>query len=204
MSAQTPTQISGTSSTSPLLQRLRGTLSAGSQQILSLGTPTKSPTSAPSDAPLDVVAQAVPLAVDQMADTLNPPVAGGGTAKEAPLINITVEHPAIDQVPGLQYVETEKSHELPPEVEGFLQKVEDNVDQIPQEIVLSDLQSGQTLPRVMAQPVIILPITAKMEEEGKKKSSSFSLRWLVELSWKLMKIFTGKIIYRQEQNVSKL
>jgi hypothetical protein len=236
MSAQSPAQISGTSSTPSLMQRLRGTLSSNSQQILNQGfpvdplEPTQPPAvSAPSqppqpepveveevvveepiaetvpqetetevETPLDSVASAVPLAVDEMTDTLNPPTAGGGAAKEAPLLSVTVERPAIDQAGGVQYVETEKSHELPPEVESFLQKVEDNIDQVPHEIVLTDQQTGQSLPRVLAQPVVVLPITAKMEEEGKKKNTSHSLRWLVEWSWKLMKVFTGKVVYRQD------
>lgn len=147
----------------------------------------------------EVVAAAVPTAVDSMTDTLNPPNAvGGGIAKEAPLLSVTVEHPAVDQAGGVQYVETEKSHELPPEVEGFLKNVEDNVDQIPQEIVISDPQSGQVLPRVMAQPVVVLPITPQVEDEGKNKPTTYSIRWLIEWSWKMMKSFSGKVVYRDE------
>ncbi len=148
----------------------------------------------------DAAAQAVPMAVASMTDTLNPPDAvGGSTAKEAPLLSVTVEHPAVDQAGGVQYVETEKSHELPPEVEGFIKKVEDNVDQIPQEIVIADQQTGQSLPRVLAQPVVVLPITSKMEEEGKKKPLTYSIRWLIEWSWKMMKRFSGKVVYREEE-----
>ncbi|MBW7944711.1 hypothetical protein H3C70_04940 [Patescibacteria group bacterium] len=148
----------------------------------------------------DAAAQAVPMAVTSMTDTLNPPdVVGGGTAKETPLLSVTVEHPAVDQAGGVQYVETEKSHELPPEVEGFIKKVEDNVDQIPEEIVIADQQTGQSLPRVLAQPVVVLPITSKMEEEGKKKPPTYSIRWLIEWSWKMMKRFSGKVVYREEE-----
>lgn len=148
----------------------------------------------------DSLAAAVPMAVDSMTDTLNPPLAGAGTAKEAPLLSVTVEHPAVDQAGGVQYVETERSHEMPPEVEGFLKKVEDNVDQIPQEIVISDPQSGQALPRVMATPVVVLPISPQAEEEGKKKSAVYSIRWLIEWSWKMMKVFSGKVVYREESS----
>lgn len=154
----------------------------------------------PSEVVPDAAAQAVPMAVTSMTDTLNPPdVVGGGTAKETPLLSVTVEHPAVDQAGGVQYVETEKSHELPPEVEGFIKKVEDNVDQIPEEIVIADQQTGQSLPRVLAQPVVVLPITSKMEEEGKKKPPTYSIRWLIEWSWKMMKRFSGKVVYREEE-----
>ncbi len=149
-------------------------------------------------AELDSLLSAVPMAVDAMTDTLNPPEAGGGTAKETPMLSVTVEHPTIDQSGGVQYVENERIPEMPPDVEGFLQKVEDNVDQIPQEIVIADLQNGQQLPRVLATPVIILPITPKTEVEGKKKSEGYSIRWLIEWSWKMMKVFSGKVIYRDE------
>jgi hypothetical protein len=146
------------------------------------------------------LAAAVPTAVDSMTDTLNPPGAvGGSTAKEAPLLNVTVEHPAIDQSGGVQYVEAERAHEMPPEVEGFIQKVEDNADQIPQEIVISDVQTGQQLPRVLATPVVVLPITPETEDEGKHKSSAYSIRWLIEWSWKMMKMFSGKVIYRENE-----
>lgn len=150
----------------------------------------------------DVLAAALPSAVNEMTDTLNPPMAGGGMAKEAPLLSVTVEHPAVDQAGGVQYVETEKSHELPPEVEGFIKKVEDNIDQIPQEVVISDPQSGQQLPRVLATPVVVLPITPKTEDEGKRKSESYSIRWLIEWSWKMMKTFSGKVVYRDESSES--
>lgn len=129
--------------------------------------------------------------------TLNPlhPVSGG--AKEVAPINVTVERPAVDVVPGMQAAEVEKTNELPPEVEGFLKTVEDHHDQIPQEIVISNPQTGQALPRVMAQPVIVLPITPEVEEEGKKKKVHYSVRWLVEWSWKIMKVFSGKVVYRK-------
>jgi hypothetical protein len=134
----------------------------------------------------------------QHVDTLNPPNAiGGGSAKEAPMLNISVERPAVDVVPGMQQVEVEHAHEMPPEVEGFLKTVEDHHDQVPQEIVISNPQTGQALPRVMAQPVIVLPLTPQMEEEGKKKPANFSVRWLIEWSWKIMKQFSGKVVYRK-------
>lgn len=226
MSAPPSAQPSGTRSSSPLMQRLRGSLASSSmvssvQPPASVQPPVPAPAapiqSQPAPVELDQIAEEQPvaqpdvaaaaefeqpMAVDTMIDTLNPPNVGGGTAKEAPLLSVTVEHPAIDQSGGVQYVETERSHELPPEVDGFLKKVEDNIDQIPQEIVIADPQSGQTLPRVMAQPVVVLPISAKIEDEGKKKAPTYSIRWLVEWSWKMMKRFSGKVVYRDEESIA--
>lgn len=216
MSAPPSAQPSGTRSSSPLMQRLRGSLASSSMvSSVQAAPPVQPPAPAPIEldqiaeeqpvAQPDVAAAAEfeqPMAVDTMIDTLNPPNVGGGTAKEAPLLSVTVEHPAIDQSGGVQYVETERSHELPPEVDGFLKKVEDNIDQIPQEIVIADPQSGQALPRVMAQPVVVLPISAKVEDEGKKKAPTYSIRWLVEWSWKMMKRFSGKVVYRDEESIA--
>jgi hypothetical protein len=145
----------------------------------------------------DVAVQDFTHVLNQHVDTLNPPNVIGGGAKEAPMLSITVERPAVDVVPGMQQVEVERAHEMPSEVEGFLKTVEDHHDQVPQEIVISNPQTGQALPRVMAQPVIVLPLTPQMEEEGKKKPPNFSVRWLIEWSWKVMKVFSGKVVYRK-------
>lgn len=141
--------------------------------------------------------------VEATTDTLNVPYAGSSTAKEvAPgSIQVTVENPVVDAAGGVQYVETDKAHELemPPEVEGFLKTVENHHDQVPQEIVIANPQTGESLPRVMAQPVVVLPITAKLEKEGKWKRPTYSVRWLIEWSWKVMKMFSGKVIYRNAE-----
>jgi len=42
-----------------------------------------------------------------------------------------------------------------------------------------------------------LPITKKEDKEGRKKSPKYSFRWLVEWSHKIIKVFAGKVIYRQ-------
>jgi len=222
MSAQSGSQANAPSASARLLQKMKGSLSSNSQQLLTQSW-GQQPVStddqaliqqpAPQAAPVtevmepaqpvqpaeEVIAQAVPQVVAQATDTLNPPDVISGSAKEAPLINITVERPAVDAIPGLQDVELEKQHELPPEVEGFLQTVEDHQEQIPHEIVIADSQSGQALPRVMAQPVIVLPITPEIEEDGKKKPPNFSVRWLIEWSWKVMKVFSGKVVYRKTE-----
>jgi hypothetical protein len=45
--------------------------------------------------------------------------------------------------------------------------------------------------------VIVLPITPATEDAGERKNPKWSIRWLVEWSRKLMKAFSGKIIYRE-------
>jgi len=181
MSAQDGSQVQPQLSSSRILQRLKRSLSPNSQTLLKQAG----------------ISLPAPLPVQ---DTLNPPNAGGSVSKEASLLSVTLEHPMIDATGGIQYVEQEKPHELPPEVEGFLKTVEDHQDQIPQEIVIANPQTGQALPRVMAQPVIVLPITPEIEEAGKKKQPSYSVRWLVEWSWKMMKAFSGRVVYRTAKN----
>jgi len=100
---------------------------------------------------------------------------------------------------GGQYIEVEPmAPEIPVEVEGYLQEVKDHQDQLPQEIVIADNQM-QLMPSTAQplRPVVVLPISPEEEVMGAKKNPSWSLRWLVEWSRKLMKTFTGKIIYRQ-------
>jgi hypothetical protein len=209
-----------TQASSSLLNRMKSTFSSTSQQLLAKSsgqvvddqsTPQVTSTvvsdqtvisdqvqTLPAvDQPEEVIAQAVPQVIQKQTDTLNPPNAVGGSAKEAPLLSVTVERPAVDAVPGVQDVEFEKAHELPPEVEGFIKTVEDHQEQIPQEIVISNPQTGQVLPRVMAQPVVVLPITPDIEAQGKNKQPTYSVRWLIEWSWKIMKIFSGKVVYRK-------
>ncbi|HCC84173.1 MAG TPA: hypothetical protein DEP87_00600 [Candidatus Pacebacteria bacterium] len=98
----------------------------------------------------------------------------------------------------VQYVEYEPSSELPPEVEGYLNRVEDHADQAPAEIVIADsIAAMPTQHQLPSQPVVVLPITPEIEKIGATKSPKFSIRWLVEWSHKIVKMFLGKVIYRQ-------
>ncbi len=101
----------------------------------------------------------------------------------------------------LQYVEHEKSPEVPAEVEKYIKKVEDNKVRAPEEIVVADqggaVRDGQ---KYMSEPVVIIPITPEIEVQGQKKPPKFSVRWLVEWSHKIVKMFSGRAIYRQPTN----
>ena len=153
-------------------------------------TPTYQP---PMMAP---VPQAVPLAVQQVVDAQRNPVSPTTSAKES-IATLPVAEMAMELPVGVQTLEQERNPELGPEVEGFLQRVEDHHEQHPQEIVVAD--GSQLLPtqQYMAQPVVVLPITPEIESQGKNKSTKMSVRWLVEWSRKIMKMFSGKVIYHQ-------
>lgn len=155
--------------------------------------------------PMGSMAQAMPQAVSQMQDPLNPPnptpvgstkkesyVVGSGVAVESP--SPVVEHPG-----GVQTVEQEPNPEISPEVESFLQHAQEQSAHLPQEIVVADDQTISAVTHYPKKPVVVLPITPEDQEQGKNKSPKLSIRWLVEWSVKIMKKFTGEVIYREEQ-----
>jgi hypothetical protein len=99
---------------------------------------------------------------------------------------------------GMQYVESEPSPEISEEVESFLQKVEQDPSQLPQEIVIAAQEHAASVTRTLPQDVKVLPITQAQEIEGKKKNTTFSIKWLVTFSNKLAEMFKGKAVYRTE------
>lgn len=110
----------------------------------------------------------------------------------------------LEQGAGAQVIEQEKKPELSPEVEKYLQEVGEDKDQAPKEIAIADEIAN--LPKknqFVSQPVIVLPITPEIEERGKRKSPKYSIRWLVEWSQKIIKMFTGKVIYLQPSKNSE-
>lgn len=145
-----------------------------------------------------VIPQVVPQAIDEAVRAAEPvvPPPPTTTNKEA-AESVSLDQVALDAARGAQVVESEPTPEISPEVESYLQKVEENKDIAPPEIVIAD--GSQTTPtnhRYPSQPVVVLPITPEIEQQGVKKSPAFSIRWLVEWSRKLMKVFSGKVIYR--------
>lgn len=144
-----------------------------------------------------VIAQAMPQAALNATDTLNP--TQPTTSLKESEASVSPDISPVEAGAGLQQVEYEPSPELPVEVESYLQSVEKHKDQAPDEIVIAD---GTTQPSVahppVKKPVIVLPITAEEEKSGQKKPLHWSFRWLVEWSKKIMKMFSGEVVYRQE------
>jgi hypothetical protein len=148
---------------------------------------------------LGVVAQATPAAATQATNALQEAQAATyGTPAKENLVSAGPDQPGVEAATGMQYVEQERSPELTPEVAEYLQHVENHADQAPLEIVVGeDQQQVPAATNYPKQSVVVLPITQEIEKEGIKQSPKQSLRWLVEWSHKLMKKFSGKIIYRQ-------
>ncbi len=157
------------------------------------------PTVQPAQASEGAAAQAVLSTIQEVEDPLNPPNPAPASAKE------NFERPAapdvasVDAGGAVQHIETERNPEVPVEVEGFLQRVEDFSAQEPQEVVIADGTSEQATTNYPSRPVIVLPITEEEEKAGKKKSPRYSIRWLVEWSHKVIKMFAGKVIYRHTE-----
>jgi len=147
------------------------------------------------------IAQAIPQATLDVTNTLNPTQLT--TSLKETVRNVSPDISSVEAGAGLQQIEYEPSPELPVEVESYLQKVEEHRDQVLNEVVIAD---GTTAPSVahpsIKKPVIVLPITAEEEKAGQKKPLYLSIRWLVEWSKKIMKMFVGEVIYKQESSTS--
>ncbi len=161
---------------------------------------------------LDEMNQEKVSATAQPAQAVQPP------PPISPLIKPNIDLPALDQSPistsrkeaevgsqaspeqaaSIQVVEAEKSPELSPEVEKYLQEVHDDKDQAPKEIAIADeITNLPTQNQFVSEPVIVVPITPEIEKKGKRKSPKFSIRWLVEWSQKIIKMFAGKVVYME-------
>ncbi len=141
--------------------------------------------------------QALPQAVDYATDTLNPAYTSRSGAKEAIDGGSSIDQ-GIAETPGLQYVETEKNPEIPVEVEGFIKRVESQSQDNPPEIIIADGSGESDAVDYPSRPVIVLPITEEIEDQGLKKGPAYSVRWLVEWSHKIIKMFAGKVVYKTD------
>lgn len=143
-------------------------------------------------------AQAIPAAVDQAQAQLQQqmPISVGGKKEhlEGASLGVSASELPID----IQYVEEEKSAELPPEVESYIEHVQEAAQTQPERIVIAEepsvaSSSAPTPPRI----VRVLPLTRAQEEMGLKKGTAFSIRWLVEFGHKIAKALVGQVVYRE-------
>lgn len=143
-----------------------------------------------------LIAQSLPMAVEQQAeDSLNPPQARTVSAKEA--VERGRQGQIVETGKGLQVVEVEPTPEIGPEVEAYLKRAEDSQAPAQQVIVAEKIEDIPDTTNYPKKPVIILPITPDIEKKARFKGPKFSIKWLVEWSKKIMKMFVGKVIYRQ-------
>ncbi len=143
-----------------------------------------------------VLAQALPIAVQSYQEPA--PQVGVSRGKEQLGGG---SHAAVEQGASVQYVEVEQTPELPPEVESYIEQVVDHAQQQPEVVVVAEQQPpmANQAPTAAPRVVKVLPLTKMQEEIGLKKNPQFSVRWLVEFSHKIAKMFFGGVIYRQTE-----
>lgn len=149
----------------------------------------------PAQEPLGNVAQVLPQTLNQV---VSPPTSQS-SKKETLVSAYASQESTPDSGASVQEIEKEKNPEIPSEVESFLKHAEDHANKLPEEIVIADNQEISKVTHHSKAPVLVLPITSEEEKQGRKKSSKFSIRWLVEWSYKMMKKFSGKVIYRMDE-----
>lgn len=134
-------------------------------------------------------------------DPLNPPNATGGRlglgVKESVASTVNELDAVAQEVPGSQVIDIERSAEVPPEVESWMEKVEHHEVKAPAQTVVADQTAQQPTGDYASQPVIVLPITQQATKTGMKKGVQDSIRWLAEWCVKMMKKFHGLVVYRE-------
>jgi hypothetical protein len=98
-------------------------------------------------------------------------------------------------------VELKEDHELEPEVEGWLEKLEKGEDiQLPQpvtddqgQVVMADTGA------VVTEEKVVMPLTVVEMDSGMKQSVNSSARWLSEWVKRIMKQMGDKAAFRQSQ-----
>lgn len=98
-------------------------------------------------------------------------------------------------------VELKEDHELEPEVEGWLEKLEKGEDiQLPQpvtddqgQVVMADAGA------MITEEKVVMPLTVVEMESGLKQTVNSSARWLSEWVKKIMKQMGDKAAFRQSQ-----
>ncbi len=159
--------------------------------------PTTDPIDDQNNAPLQQDASIAPQAAIQSIianDPLNPPYAGKSGAKKE--ISGSSDVSPIE-VPGVQVVEHEPNVEISPEVQGWIEKVEQEKLHLPDNIVVADQTAAQPTGTYAAAPVIVLPMTEDQMSSGLKASVKNSVRWLATWCVRVMKKFKGSVVYRK-------
>lgn len=99
-------------------------------------------------------------------------------------------------------VESQEVQELTKELQEVSKETKEQREQAmiqEKQRAINDLAAASTTPvAITDKPVIVLPITAKSREEAKFKSTKYSVKWLWEWSQKIIKMFAGAVVYKEE------
>ena len=98
------------------------------------------------------------------------------------------------------YRESREQGEFEPEVEGWLEKVEQGHEiKLPEPVTHDGEVLVQDSGTAISDDMIFLPMTHTQVERGKRKSVSSGARWLAEWCMRLIKMFGNQVQYKQSQ-----
>ncbi len=119
----------------------------------------------------------------------------GSTSKEKESRNVAQGGRSED---GANIIEVGYSPDLPPQLEGYLEKIEKE-DHFLKNQVLDD-QTGQTLvtSSQAQKPKIVLPLTMTEYQAGFGKSIELAWRWLSEWSKRVRKMLGAQVDFKSE------
>ncbi|HZZ98562.1 MAG TPA: hypothetical protein VFG51_01385 [Candidatus Saccharimonadia bacterium] len=148
--------------------------------------------------PLNAVASAVPQVLnDQVNASLNPAnatSARGAAAKEVAAAGLL--ETIANEVPGAQAVEHERTPEISPEVEAWVEQIHDEANKTPEKIVVADSTVNNLTGNYAAEPIVVLPLTKPGIQQGMKHPVTDSVKWLAVWCLRVIKKFHGSVVYR--------
>ena len=97
-------------------------------------------------------------------------------------------------------IEVQKEHELEPEIEGWLEKLEQSHDvHLEKPVVHNDDVLVQSVkPDIdLHQDIVLLPLSEEQIEQASKQNITSSMRWLAVWCKRIIKIFKGDVGYQR-------
>jgi hypothetical protein len=127
---------------------------------------------------------------------LNPVGATSSLKKEAPSSSVDTLGALAQEVPGAQSVEQERTPEISPELESWMESVDRREERPPEKVVVADQTASNPTGQYAAEPVIVLPLTQGKLQEGMKHTVQDSVKWLAVWCMRVIKKFHGAVVYR--------
>ena len=142
------------------------------------------------------VAQAVG---SRQKETIKNPV-----AVETPVVEDSVSSESVsasETAPQAEQASNPEIAELSQEIKEIGQETKEQREQAEiqkQQAEINNLATAAKQTPVAVDPVVVLPVTENTMQEGQRKGTKFSLRWLTEWAEKISKMFSGAVLYKEE------
>jgi len=100
----------------------------------------------------------------------------------------------------VQYIESPPSSpEISPEVSEYLQRVDDDKEKYPKEVVLADEKKIEEMQKSgISDDVVVIPMTADLEKKSKGKNTKLSVTWLIHWCNKIKEMIVGRVVYAKK------